>query len=163
MKLNQVTIFNSTQIYNDFEFNIWGWFLISTKVYTTLHDQELRDLRFVSELGVTDLRLCNCQNARTLREPANLRAFAHYSSALKTAKGVERLVGLELLYLGENQIVELNIRGLDKLKDLYVLRNKIRDLSGAEYLKAKGCCQKYCRIENQKQSSQEEIDEARLW
>ncbi|CAL6075367.1 Hypothetical_protein [Hexamita inflata] len=59
-------------------------------------DQELRDLRFVSELGVTDLRLNSCQNAHALRAPANLRAFYHFSSALKTAKGVERLVGLEL-------------------------------------------------------------------
>ncbi|CAL6097289.1 Leucine-rich_repeat [Hexamita inflata] len=39
-----------------------------------------------------------------------------------------------------NQIVELNIRGLDKLKGLNIRSNKIRDLSGAEYLKAKGCC-----------------------
>ncbi|CAL6075377.1 Leucine-rich_repeat domain superfamily [Hexamita inflata] len=163
MKLNQVTIFNSTQIYNDFEFNIWGWFLISTKVYTTLHDQELRDLRFVSELGVTDLRLNSCQNARTLREPANLRAFYHFSSALKTAKGVERLVGLEKLYLSNNQIVELNIRGLDKLKAFWVYNNKIRDLSGAEYLKEKGCCQQGYGIGGQTQPSQEEIDEARLW
>ncbi|CAL6075381.1 Leucine-rich_repeat domain superfamily [Hexamita inflata] len=126
-------------------------------------DQELRDLRFVSELGVKHLSLNSCQNAHALREPANLRAFAHYSSALKTAKGVERLVGLELLYLGENQIVELNIRGLDKLKDLYVLRNKIRDLSGAKYLKAKGCCQTRYETGGQTQLSQEEIDEARLW
>ncbi|CAL6073296.1 Hypothetical_protein [Hexamita inflata] len=68
-------------------------------------DLELRDLRFVSELGVTDLRLCKCQNAHALRAPANLRRFQHYNSSLKIAKGVERLVELELLYLGENQIV----------------------------------------------------------
>ncbi|CAL6076573.1 Conserved_hypothetical protein [Hexamita inflata] len=126
-------------------------------------DQELRDLRFVSELGVTDLCLCNCQNAHALRAPANLRAFAHYSSALKTAKGVERLVGLEYLYLEGNYIVELNIRGLDKLKQLWVKSNKISDMSGAEYLKAKGCCQEYYQIGGQQQPSQEEIDEARLW
>ncbi|CAL6104670.1 leucine-rich_repeat domain-containing protein [Hexamita inflata] len=126
-------------------------------------DQELRDLRFVSELGVTNLSLHNCQNAHALRAPANLRAYVHWNSALKTAKGVERLVGLEQLYLGENQIVELNIRGLDKLKRLYVKNNKIRDLSGAEYLKAKWCCQTSYEIDGQTQPSQEEIDEARLW
>ncbi|CAL6107480.1 Hypothetical_protein [Hexamita inflata] len=70
-------------------------------------DQELRNLRFVSELGVTDLSLQNCQNTHSLRVPANLRAFSHYFSALKTAKGVERLVGLEVLYLEDI----LNIRG----------------------------------------------------
>ncbi|CAL6114835.1 Conserved_hypothetical protein [Hexamita inflata] len=127
------------------------------------HDQELRDLCFISELGVTHLSLYNCQNAHALRAPANLRAFVHYNSALKTAKGVERLVGLDCLFLGNNQIVEINIRGLDKLKDLYVPINKIRDLSGAEYLKAKGCCQERYETGNQKQPSQEEIDEARLW
>ncbi|CAL6078847.1 Leucine-rich_repeat domain superfamily [Hexamita inflata] len=126
-------------------------------------DQELRDLRFVSELGVTDLSLQNCQNAHAMRVPANLRAYVHWNSDLKTVKGVERLVGLEFLYLERNQIVELNIRGLDKLERLYVPNNKIMDLSGAEYLKAKGCCQQNYNISNQKQPSQEEIDEARLW
>ncbi|CAL6070678.1 Conserved_hypothetical protein [Hexamita inflata] len=126
-------------------------------------DQELRDLRFVSELGVTHLSLFICQNAHTLRAPTNLRAFEHYHSALKTVKGVERLVGLESLYLEDNQIVELNIRGLGKLKKLCVRNNKIRDLSGAEYLKAKGCCKENYYIDGQKQPNQEEIDEARLW
>ncbi|CAL6085202.1 Leucine-rich_repeat domain superfamily [Hexamita inflata] len=124
-------------------------------------DQELRDLCFVSELGVTHLFLNNCQNA--LRVPANLRAFVHYYSVLKTAKGVERLVGLEFLYLEDNQIVELNISGLDKLERLFVNNNKIMDLSGAEYLKAKGCCQENYEIGKQIQPSQDEIDEARLW
>ncbi|CAL6078835.1 Leucine-rich_repeat domain superfamily [Hexamita inflata] len=126
-------------------------------------DQKLRNLRFVSELGVTHLELQNCQNAHTFRVPANLRAFQHYNSALKTVKGVERLVGLEKMDLNNNQIVELNIRGLDKLKVLCVRNNKLRDLSGAEYLKAKGCCKERCEIGGQKQPSQEEIDEARLW
>ncbi|CAL6078839.1 Leucine-rich_repeat domain superfamily [Hexamita inflata] len=126
-------------------------------------DQELRNLRFVSELGVTHLELENCQNAHALRVPANLRRFQHYSSALKTVKGVERLVGLEFLYLERNQIVELNIRGLDKLERLFVNNNKIWDLSGAEYLKAKGCCKENYYIGNQEQPTQEEIDEARLW
>ncbi|CAL6105088.1 Leucine-rich_repeat domain superfamily [Hexamita inflata] len=87
----------------------------------------------------------------------------HYSSALKTAKGFERLVGLEYLYLRENQIVQLNIRGLEKLNYLWVHNNKIRDLSGAEYMKVKGCCKDRYEIDDQKQPSQEETDEARLW
>ncbi|CAL6021001.1 leucine-rich_repeat domain-containing protein [Hexamita inflata] len=120
-------------------------------------DQELHDLHFVSELGVTHLNLFSCQNTHALRVPVNLRAFKHSKSALKTAKGIERLVGLELLYLDNNLIVELNIRGLDKLKEFNVGNNKIRDLNGAEYLK-----ENY-ETGEQKQPSQEEIDEARLW
>ncbi|CAL6090387.1 Leucine-rich_repeat domain superfamily [Hexamita inflata] len=112
--------------------------------------------------NILDRSVClDFQN--TLRVPTNPRTFYHYSSALKTAKGVERLVGLEGLSLEGNQIVELNIRGLDKLEYLLASNNKIRDLSGAEYLKAKGCCQTRCAIEGQTQPSQEEIDEARLW
>ncbi|CAL6073286.1 Leucine-rich_repeat domain superfamily [Hexamita inflata] len=127
-------------------------------------DQELRDLRFVSGLGVTDLSLYNCQNAHALRAPANLRRFQHYGSALKTAKGVERLVELEYLNYDDNgSIVELNVRGLVKLKQLHVRRNKIRDLSGIDYLKAKGCCNGGLNISGQKQPTQEEINEARLW
>ncbi|CAL6065611.1 Leucine_rich repeats-containing protein [Hexamita inflata] len=127
-------------------------------------DQELRDLRFVSELGVTDLSLCRCQNAHALRAPANLLRFQHYYSSLKTVKGVERLVELEFLNYNHSQsIVELNVSGLVKLKQLYVYRNKIRDLSGVDYLKAKGCCKDGLNISGQQQPIQEEIDEARLW
>ncbi|CAL5992550.1 leucine-rich_repeat domain-containing protein [Hexamita inflata] len=126
-------------------------------------DQELRDLRFVAQLGVTDLQLINCQNAHALRAPANLRRFQHFRSALKTAKGVERLVELEYLNYGMGSIVELNIRGLVKLKKLSVYKNKIRDLSWVDYLIAKGCCRNGLNINNQNMPTQEEIDEARLW
>ncbi|CAL6104341.1 leucine-rich_repeat domain-containing protein [Hexamita inflata] len=127
------------------------------------NDQEIRDLRFVSELGATELNLSSCQNAHLLRAPANLRLLAHYPSGMKTAKGVERLVELEYLDIEDAQIVELNIRGLNKLKNLYAYTNKIRDMSAAEYLKAKGCCQSVYSVGEQKQPSQEEIDEAKLW
>ncbi|CAL6073268.1 Leucine-rich_repeat domain superfamily [Hexamita inflata] len=128
------------------------------------NDQELRDLRFVSELGVTDLQLYSCQNAHALRAPTNLRSFIHFNSSLKTAKGVERLVELEFLsYNSNGSIVELNVRGLIKLRELYVCRNKIRDMSGVGYLKTKGCCQKGLNTSEQVQPTQEEIDEARLW
>ncbi|CAL6097296.1 Conserved_hypothetical protein [Hexamita inflata] len=126
-------------------------------------DPEIRDLRFVSELGVTDLRLHGCQNAHLLRAPANLRLLIHYPSGMKTAKGLERLVELEYLDIEDAQIVELNIRGLRKLnKYFHVKRNKIRDLSFVQYLKANGL-QSSCYTDDQKQPSQEEIDEARLW
>ncbi|CAL6000707.1 leucine-rich_repeat domain-containing protein [Hexamita inflata] len=128
------------------------------------NDPEIRDLRFVSELGVTNLQLRPCENAHLLRAPANLRLLAHYPSGMKTAKGLERLVELEYLDIEDAQIVELNIRGLEKLTQyLHVRRNKIRDVSAVEYLKAKGYCQSNYYVDQQKQPSQEEIDEARLW
>ncbi|CAL6000687.1 Conserved_hypothetical protein [Hexamita inflata] len=127
------------------------------------NDPEMRDLRFVSELGVTDLGLDSCQNAHLLRAPANLRRLRHYPSGMKTTKGLERLVELEYLSIEKAQIVELNIQRLEKLKTLRVRNNKIRDMSAAEYLKAKGCCQSNYYVDQQKQPSQEEIDEARLW
>ncbi|CAL6092167.1 Conserved_hypothetical protein [Hexamita inflata] len=127
------------------------------------NDSEICDLRFVSELGVTHLQLSSCQNAHLLRVPTNLRRLWHYPSGMKTAKGVERITGLESLSIDHAQIVELNIRGLNKLKKLWVHNNKIRDMSAAEYLKAKGCITGEYSIGDQKQPSQEEIDEARLW
>ncbi|CAL6110957.1 leucine-rich_repeat domain-containing protein [Hexamita inflata] len=127
------------------------------------NDSEIRDLHFVSELGVADLYLTNCQNAHPLRAPTNLRRLVHYPSGMKTAKGVERLLGLESLSIENAQIVELNIRGLEKLRSIWVDNNKIRDMSAAKYLKAKGCCSSNYKIDCQKQPSQEEIDEARLW
>ncbi|CAL6092175.1 Hypothetical_protein [Hexamita inflata] len=127
------------------------------------NDEEIRDLRFVSELGVTDIEVRGCQNATILRAPTNLRCLEHYPSGMKTAKGVERIVGLERLQIQDAQIVELNIRGLEKLTHIWVHNNKIRDMSAAEYLKAKGCISGTYSIKNQKEPSQEEIDEARLW
>ncbi|CAL6104660.1 Leucine-rich_repeat domain superfamily [Hexamita inflata] len=126
-------------------------------------DQDLYVLRFISELGVTDLRLTNCQNAHLLRVPANLRRLIHYPSGMKTAKGLERLVDLEYLDIEDAQIVELNIRGLMELTHIWVHKNQIMDLSAAEYLKAKECCQSNYSIGSQTQPSQEEIDQARLW
>ncbi|CAL6104654.1 leucine-rich_repeat domain-containing protein [Hexamita inflata] len=124
------------------------------------NDPEIHDVRFVQELGVTALCLNGCQNAHVLRAPINLLLLVPHYSNLKTAKGVERITELEWLSLNNDQIVELNIRGLQKLKTLYVQNNKIRDLSPAEYLKAKGCS---CYTDGQKQPTQEEIDDARLW
>ncbi|CAL5984357.1 Conserved_hypothetical protein [Hexamita inflata] len=124
------------------------------------NDQEIHDVRFVQELGVKSLFLSGCQNAHVLRAPVNLRCLCPHMSNLKTMKGVERITELEFLYLNDDQIVELNIRGLQKLKNLFVRNNKIRDLSPAEYLKAKECS---CYTDGQKQPIQEEINEARLW
>ncbi|CAL6090341.1 Conserved_hypothetical protein [Hexamita inflata] len=123
------------------------------------NDPEIHDVSFVQELGVTDLILRSCQNAHVLRVPTNLRRLVFCKSTLKSAKGVERISQLEVLSLDEDQIVELNIRALDYLKNLYVRKNKIQDLSAALYLKKKGCKEDF-EAGEQRKPSQEEINEA---
>ncbi|CAL6089062.1 leucine-rich_repeat domain-containing protein [Hexamita inflata] len=126
-------------------------------------DQELRDIHFVSELSVKHLFLNGCLNAHLLRAPTNLRCLMHYNGAIKTAKGVERIIGLEALDLEGNQIIELNISRFEKLDELWVRTNKIMDFSVIEHLKAKGCCKEECRTDGQMKPKQKLIDEARLW
>ncbi|CAL6073288.1 Conserved_hypothetical protein [Hexamita inflata] len=128
------------------------------------NDNSVRDLRFVESLNVTDLVLKNCANAHLLRAPSNLKSLIHYGSALKTVRGVERLTELEVLSLSDNQIVNVDlIKGLNKLTCLFVDGNKINDLSPVEILRGKGCCQTICKVQNQRQASQQEIDRAMLW
>ncbi|CAL6110955.1 Leucine-rich_repeat domain superfamily [Hexamita inflata] len=98
-----------------------------------------------------------------MNESIKVTPTGNYFQKNYDVEGVERITGLQRLQIQDNQIVELNIRGLDKLQRLWVHNNKIRDMSAAEYLKAKGCCQGQYYIGGQNQPSQEEIDEARLW
>ncbi|CAL5984325.1 Conserved_hypothetical protein [Hexamita inflata] len=125
-------------------------------------DDAVRDLKFVEDLGVTELRFDYCPNVRKM--PRNLRMLQFYDSNLKTVKCVERATNLEYLYLYiGNQIVKANgLRALNKLRYLDLRNNKVMDLSAVDYLKAKGCLQT-CYTDSQKQPSQQEIDESRLW
>ncbi|CAL6004811.1 Conserved_hypothetical protein [Hexamita inflata] len=126
-------------------------------------DPNVRDLKFVESLNVTDLLLNGCNNAHLLRVPTNMQSLVHRDSDLKSVKGVERITELEYLDLQMNQLVNVNgIRELEKLTHLYINSNKITDLSPVEYLKGKGCCKNDCDTYNQKQPSQQEIDESRL-
>ncbi|CAL6085198.1 leucine-rich_repeat domain-containing protein [Hexamita inflata] len=130
-------------------------------------DDSVRDLKFVEDLGVTDLRFDYCPNVRKM--PRNLRQLQYYSSNLKTTKCVERATNLEVLYFGSglfnrNLIVNANgLRALNKLNHLELSYNKVMDLSAVDYLKAKGCFGSGLDTSNQKQPSQQEIDESRLW
>ncbi|CAL5984335.1 Conserved_hypothetical protein [Hexamita inflata] len=123
-------------------------------------DDLVRDLKFVEDLGVTELCIQNCPNVRKM--PLNLRCLQFYDSNLKTVKCVERATNLEQLYLYiGNQIVNANgLRALNILKYLDLRNNKVMDLSAVDYLKAKGC---NCYTDYQTQPSQQEIDESRLW
>ncbi|CAL6070674.1 Leucine-rich_repeat [Hexamita inflata] len=63
-----------------------------------------------------------------------------------------------------NQIVNANgLRALYKLNHLNLNNNKVMDLSAVQYLKAKGCFGSGLYTNYQKQPSQQEIDESRLW
>ncbi|CAL6090351.1 Conserved_hypothetical protein [Hexamita inflata] len=132
-------------------------------------DDSVRDLKFVEDLGVTDLCIQKCPNARKM--PRNLRRLKYYNSNLKTVKCVERATNLEALYFNSgfffdsgNQIVNANgLRALNKLNLLNLSDNKVMDLSAVDYLKAKGCFGNGARTGGQTQPSQQEIDESRLW
>ncbi|CAL6103915.1 leucine-rich_repeat protein [Hexamita inflata] len=126
-------------------------------------DDQVRDLKFVEDLGVIDLYLYNCPNARKM--PRNLKCLQHLNSNLKTVKCVERATNLELLYFHSgNQIVNANgLRALHKLNSLGLSSNKVMDLSAVDYLTAKGCFGNGLGTHNQTQPSQQEIDESRLW
>ncbi|CAL6078863.1 Conserved_hypothetical protein [Hexamita inflata] len=126
-------------------------------------DDAVCDLKFVEDLGVTDLRFDYCPDVRKM--PQNLRVLQYYYSNLKTVKCVERATNLEQMYLyNGNQIVNANgLRALNKLNYLNLSSNKVMDLSAVDYLKAKGCFGSGLGTSNQTQPSQQEIDESRLW
>ncbi|CAL6070675.1 Conserved_hypothetical protein [Hexamita inflata] len=127
------------------------------------NDNSVRDLKFVEDLGVTELRFDYCPNVRKM--PRNLRRLIFYYSNLKTVKCVERATNLEQLHFHfGNQIVNANgLRALNKLKYLELGNNKVMDLSAVDYLKVKGCFGIGLYTDSQKQPSQQEIDESRLW
>ncbi|CAL6032568.1 leucine-rich_repeat domain-containing protein [Hexamita inflata] len=128
------------------------------------YDDDLYDLSFIEELGVTDLYLNGCPNAHLLRVPKTLKCLQHYGANLKTIKGVERLVQIQYLDLAPNSIVNINrIRALQNIQEIYLHSNKINDLSPVDYLKTKELCKNGCRIDNQITPTQEEINEAMLW
>ncbi|CAL6106207.1 Conserved_hypothetical protein [Hexamita inflata] len=126
-------------------------------------DDSVRDLKFVKDLGVTDLCIQNCPNMRKM--PRNLRRLIYYYSNLKTVKCVEQATNLERLYLySGNEIVNANgLRALNKLNYLDLRNNKVMDLSAVDYLEAKGCFRNGCYTCDQWQPSQQKIDESRLW
>ncbi|CAL6065589.1 leucine-rich_repeat domain-containing protein [Hexamita inflata] len=126
-------------------------------------DDAVRDLKFMKDLGVTDLYIQNCPNVRKM--PRNLRMLQFYDSNLKTVKCVERATNLEKLCFNiGNQIVNANgLRALNKLKYLNLIYNKVMDLNAVDYLKAKGCFGSGLGTSSQTQPSQQEIDESRLW
>ncbi|CAL6107275.1 Leucine-rich_repeat domain superfamily [Hexamita inflata] len=128
------------------------------------NNQQIRDLKFIEQLEITDLRLENCKNAHLLRVPRTLKRFRCINSNLKTVKGLEQLVNLEQQYLHENEIVNIqSLKYLKKLNYAELRGNKINDFSSVELLRREGCLTNGFLIDNQREASQEEIIQARFW
>ncbi|CAL6107482.1 Conserved_hypothetical protein [Hexamita inflata] len=127
-------------------------------------DQNIRDLKFLEQLGVTNLQISNCQNVCLLKIPSNMRIFTAQNCNIKCTKGVERMTQLEYLYLDNNQLVDVSClkNTMTKLRYLQLQNNKITDLSPAQTLKNQGLCNGTYNVNNQLQPTQQEIDEARL-
>ncbi|CAL6090355.1 Conserved_hypothetical protein [Hexamita inflata] len=124
-------------------------------------DQQVRSLNFIAELGVTDLCMNSCPNARKI--PRTLKRLIYHFSDLKTLKFAEGAVNLEQLCAHNCNIINVNgLRALRNLKYLDLRDNNVVDQSPVEYLTAKGCLET-CFTGGQTQPSQQEIDEARLW
>ncbi|CAL6071215.1 Conserved_hypothetical protein [Hexamita inflata] len=131
------------------------------KALTIRNDINLRDLKFVEHLGVIQLQIIGCKNVQLYRVPTNLKLLMIKESNLKSIKGVERLTELNYLELINNNIVNVNgLRELNQLERLYLNGNSIVDFSAVKYLQSKGCCKMNCFTNNQKQPTQQEIEEA---
>ncbi|CAL6081267.1 Conserved_hypothetical protein [Hexamita inflata] len=115
-------------------------------------DQNLKSLRFVDELNITELNISHCNNVQFLRTPKKIVKLQVTSCELKNVNGIEKmnqlqylnlsgnqisnvdalsmLVNLNTLYLQSNKIIQINaLRDLKNLKDLAIYRNKICDFS----------------------------------
>ncbi|CAL6060870.1 leucine-rich_repeat protein [Hexamita inflata] len=126
------------------------------------NNTEVRDINFVKKLGVTDLRLKNCRNAHLLRAPDNLECLTNDDSDLKSLKGVEMLSKLKFLSIENAKLVSVDsLRNLKNLDKIYLNQNKIL-LNDIEKLKKE---LPNCEINanDQKEPTQEEINESRLW
>ncbi|CAL6101370.1 Leucine_Rich repeats-containing protein [Hexamita inflata] len=101
------------------------------------NDANIRDLKFLEQLGAVDLRLYDCVNARLLRAPTNLVVLLAQNCNIKNITSVEKMTQIKYLYL-EN--------------------NKISDFSPIQSRQQSG---KHCSITGQN-PTQQEIDEAKL-
>ncbi|CAL6097301.1 leucine-rich_repeat domain-containing protein [Hexamita inflata] len=129
-------------------------------------DQNLRDLKFLEQLGVTNFQIQDCPNINLVRAPTNLRYLRIYNNTemkMSSIKGIEKLTKLDYFRVYNCTIVNIDgIKELKILKSLYLDKNKIVDMSPAETLKNNGCCQDTYQVNGQSQPSKQEIDESWL-
>ncbi|CAL6074250.1 leucine-rich_repeat domain-containing protein [Hexamita inflata] len=133
-------------------------------IYVHQNDPLIRDLKPFQKFNCECLFFLYCENVTLLRVPETLKVIQVYQAKLKSVKGVEFAAGLEQVYLQANDIVNIEyLRGLKKVTHLYIPDNKIREFAAVQGNKDNGQYASGYSIEDQKQPTQQEIEESRLW
>ncbi|CAL6057224.1 Conserved_hypothetical protein [Hexamita inflata] len=128
------------------------------------NDSLIRDLKPFQKFNCECLFFKYCENVTLLRVPKTLKFIQVQYSKLKSLKGIEFAVGLEQVYLHDNDIVNIEyLRGLKKVVYLQLDVNKIREFAAVQGNKDNGLYASGYSIGSQKQPTQQEIEESRLW
>ncbi|CAL5993916.1 Conserved_hypothetical protein [Hexamita inflata] len=134
-------------------------------IWVQQNDPLIRDLKpFQKFINCECLCFNYCENVTLLRVPKTLKVLIVQYSKLKSAKGIEFVAGLKQVYLNNNQIVNIEyLRGLKKVVQLSLYENKITEFAAVQGNKDNGQYKSDYDIEDQKQPTQQEIEESRLW
>ncbi|CAL6057220.1 Conserved_hypothetical protein [Hexamita inflata] len=142
--------------------NVNGWNLRG--ICVEQKDPLIRDLKPFQKFNCECLWFRYCENVTLLRVPKTLKVIFVYQAKLKSVKGIEFAAGLEKVYLGDNDIVNIEyLRGLKKVTRLQLNVNKITEFAAVQGNKDNGQYTGYYDIGSQKQPTQQEIEESRLW
>ncbi|CAL6048629.1 Conserved_hypothetical protein [Hexamita inflata] len=134
-------------------------------IQITTSDPLIRDLKPFQKWNLECLFFNYCENVTLLRVPKTLKAILVYQCKLKSVKGIEFATGLEQIIINTgNDFVNIEyLRGLKKVVDLYIPDNKITEFASVQGNKDNGQYTERYNIGNQKQPTQQEIEESRLW
>ncbi|CAL6060497.1 leucine-rich_repeat domain-containing protein [Hexamita inflata] len=125
------------------------------------YDPDLRDLRFVEDLKVTNLQIRNCENVSLLRAPASLSMLVVNNSNLRSIRGIERLHHLIYLELENNNIININpLLELSRIEKLYLRKNKIANVQIIEFQQKQGQYKNRCEIGAQTEPTEQELNDA---
>ncbi|CAL5990413.1 Conserved_hypothetical protein [Hexamita inflata] len=102
---------------------------VSSNKLSISSDADLKSLRFVDELNVTELNISSCKNVTFSRTPTKVVKLQVTSCELKNANGIEKMKQLQFLNLQSNQITSVQGVGeLRNLKELYLNSNQIQNV-----------------------------------
>ncbi|CAL6004098.1 Conserved_hypothetical protein [Hexamita inflata] len=108
---------------------------VSSNKLSISSDADLKSLRFVDELNVTELNISSCKNVQFSRTPTKVVKLQVMSCELKNANGIEKMKQLQFLNLSSNQLTSVQGVGeLRNLKTLDLTSNKIANISPLRYL-----------------------------
>ncbi|CAL5978768.1 Conserved_hypothetical protein [Hexamita inflata] len=104
---------------------------VSNSKLSISNDVDLKSLRFVDELNVTELNVSSCKNVTFARTPTKVVKLTVNSCELKNANGIEKMKQLQYLNLSSNQITSIQeLRTLVNLKELRLNNNQITNIQG---------------------------------